>query len=119
MGLKIYTESNTSSRKAVKWLNENNIAFHEIRMKNGTLSKQEVKTLLAFTDNGLSDLLKRTVQTNFDELTLNQALDFLINDTSKLRSPILLDGEKLRVGYQEEELACFIHQPSEKLARII
>ena len=119
MGLKIYTESNTSAKKAVNWLNAHDVAFHEIRMKNDTLSQKELKTLLAFTDNGLSDLLKRTVKTNFDELTLSQALDSLIHDTSPLRSPILFDGNKLRVGYHEEELACFINQPSGKFARVI
>ncbi|MGG5373431.1 ArsC/Spx/MgsR family protein [Enterococcus sp. AZ196] len=119
MGLKIYTESNSSTRRAVRWLNENGVDFQEIRMKNDSLSKQELKTLLSFTDNGLNDLLKRTTKINFDDMTLNQALDFLVHDTSPLRTPILFDGEKLRIGFHEEEIRCFIPHPTRKLARII
>lgn len=120
MLLKVYTGySSMSSRKAVKWLNDHDVDFHEIRMTNGTLSRDELKTLLAFTDNGLDDLLKRTVKTIFDELTLNQAIDSLIHNTHPLRSPILFDGKKLCVGYHEEDLAYFINQPNERLARVI
>ena len=118
MELKIYTESNSSSRKVVKWLNERDIDFIDIRLRSNVLTKQELKLLLSFTDNGLSDLLKRTTTVSFDDMTLNKALDLLIADPRPLKSPILFDGNKLRIGFNEEKLRCFIPRELRALSRI-
>lgn len=118
MELKIYTESNSSSRKVTKWLNDHDVDFIETRLRSNVLDKKELKVLLSFTDNGLSDLLKRTTKIKFDDLTLNTALELLIDDPRPLKSPILFDGKKLRVGFNEEEIRCFIPRELRALSRI-
>lgn len=118
MSLKIYTESNSSSRKVVKWLNDHDVEFIEVRLKTDALTKQEMKGLLSFTDNGLSDLLKRTTQVNFDDLPLSRAIDRLIADPRPLKSPILFDGKKLRIGFNEDKIRCFIPRRQRLLTRI-
>lgn len=106
--LKIYTGHNRSSKKAVEWLNENDIDFIEIQLRSGILTKKELKLLLSSTDNGLDDLLKRATKVNFEDLILNQALDILIADPSHLKSPILFEGNNLIFGFNDDEIRCFI-----------
>ncbi|UKI48962.1 MAG: hypothetical protein L6U99_09045 [Clostridium sp.] len=41
-------------------------------------------------------------------MSFNEACDFLINNPSALKRPILVDDNKLQVGYNNEEIRTFI-----------
>ena len=53
MTVTIYTQSScSSSRKALKWLNENNIAYTEKRTTSQPLTLAEFKHILSMTEDG-------------------------------------------------------------------
>lgn len=120
MVLQVYFGNGQSDKKTREWLVSHGIPYKEHRVKKDSLSKKELKLLLTYTENGLDDLIKRTVDSSrFDEMTLNQALDSLIKDPHPLRTPILYDGKKMELGFHEEEIRCFIPHEMRMLAKIV
>lgn len=104
--LKVYTGTySTTSRKVVKWLEEEHIPFQRIKVTKDSLDIDELKHLFQWTDSGLFELLINNINKDaFHELSLNEAIEVVVKNLKLLRKPILFDGEKLQVGYNVEEI---------------
>ncbi|MGM0169821.1 regulatory protein spx [Enterococcus sp. AZ135] len=120
MILHVYTGNSSSNRKVLQWLADNSVPYKKSSVKKGSFTITELKRLLAHTENGLDDLLKRSINhSQFDKMTLNQALESLIAVPTALKTPILYDGKKLVLGFNEEEIRCFIPHERRVLEKII
>jgi Spx/MgsR family transcriptional regulator len=109
--LTFYTyPSCTSCRKTKHWLKANQIDFTERHLFKETPTIDELKYILSLTTEGIDEILATRSQTfkrldlDFDELTVNELLELLHKEPKLLRRPILIDGKKLVVGYNPNEL---------------
>ncbi|WDA68469.1 Spx/MgsR family RNA polymerase-binding regulatory protein [Lactococcus lactis] len=113
----IYTKGSClSSRNVRKWLENHHILFKEVNLTTQAISKEEFVELLRFTQFGTQELLSRnssiykklSKRYNFQELTLSELILVVQAYPSLLRKPILFDGKRLQVGYNEDEMRKFI-----------
>jgi arsenate reductase (glutaredoxin) len=98
-------------RKAKKWLEEHGIDFQEVHIVENPPTKDELKDLFhksglevkqffntsghKYRELGLKDKVKTASE---DEL-----LELLASDGMLLKRPILTDGNKVTVGFKEEQ----------------
>lgn len=115
--IQLYTFSScTSCRKARDMLKENQIPFKERNMNTDPLNKEEVLNILAHTTNGTTDIMSKrsqdakTLDIDFDELSLKEWVELVHNYPGILRRPILLTRDQLIVGFNKEEYQGIINK---------
>ena len=111
----VYTSPGCSScRKVKSWLKEHNLKFKEKNIFTTLLNKDEIKYLLSRTENGTEDLISKRSKiiqenrVNIDEMTLDELYDFVVQNPSVLKRPIIIDDRTLQFGYDAEEIESFI-----------
>ena len=114
----LYTSAGcVSCRKAKQWLKQNDIEFLEKNIFSVLLDENEISYLASRCENGFDDLVSKRskvvkeAQIDLDNLSFNEMVSFIQHNPSALKRPILLDSEKLLVGYDDEEISTFL--PSE------
>ncbi|MBA2871455.1 arsenate reductase [Anoxybacillus calidus] len=102
-------------RKAKKWLENNGISVNEVHIVENPPSREELAQL--YRKSGLP--LKKFFNTSgmkYRELGMKdkvntaseeELLDILSSDGMLIKRPILTDGEKVAVGFKEEEYQKF------------
>ena len=120
----IYTSPGCASCRKVKaWLKEREIKFIEKNIFNVLLNRKEVKYLLSRSDNGTDDIISKRskiIQENridLDNMSLDELVDFIIQNPSILRRPIILNEDNFQVGYDVEEIESFKPRDLAKLAK--
>lgn len=104
----------TSCRKAKAWLEEQDLEFTEKNIFHEPLTKEEIKQILSLTEEGTSELISYRSQAyqaltkDIEELSLNELLELFETQPSLIRRPIIMDGRRLQIGYNEEEIRCFL-----------
>jgi arsenate reductase len=99
-------------RKAKQWLNNENVPFQEIPIVEAPPSKEELRKL--WKESGL-DLRKffNTSGQYYRELQLKdklpamseeEMLELLASNGKLIKRPLITDGKKVTVGFQEEEM---------------
>jgi regulatory protein spx len=113
--IKIYTSPSCSScRKVKKWFTEQNIPYIEKNIFSATLNEDELKDILAKSENGTDDIISersKIVKENgldLDNMTVKSLIDFIRKNPSVLKRPIITDDRRIQVGYNEEEIRSFI-----------
>ncbi|MRG85150.1 arsenate reductase family protein [Salinibacillus xinjiangensis] len=111
MPLKVYQYPKCGTcKKALKWLDEHNIAYESIHIVENPPSKQELASLIEksglptkkffntsgkkYRELGLKDKIK--------EATDNEMVEWLASDGMLIKRPIVTDGEQVTVGFREE-----------------
>ena len=100
-------------RKAKKWLDDHQLSYKEIHIVENPPTREELQGFfqksnlelkkffntsgLKYRELGIKDKIKSATD---DEL-----LDLLASDGMLIKRPIITDGEKLTVGFKEEEFA--------------
>ena len=98
-------------RNAKKWLESNELTFEEIHIVENPPSKEEIEALykksrlelkkffntsgMKYRELGLKDKLKTATE---DEM-----LELLASDGMLLKRPIVTDGNKVTIGFKEDE----------------
>ncbi|MCT3277737.1 Spx/MgsR family RNA polymerase-binding regulatory protein [Lactiplantibacillus pentosus] len=109
-----YSTSSKSSRSARAWLVENNIPFNERDIIANPLDRDELKQILRLTENGFEDIVStrskafKALHIDFADLGFNQLLDLLVEKPQLLKRPIIYDGRRLQIGYNEEDIRAFL-----------
>ena len=110
----IYTSPGCSScRKVKNYLKDNNLRFLEKNIFSTLLNKEEIKYLISRTDYGTDDIISKRskiIQENkvdIDSMSLNELCDFIVDNPSILKRPIIIDDRNMQVGYDEEEIELF------------
>lgn len=113
--IKIYTSPSCSScRKVKKWFNEQNIPYVEKNIFAATLNENELKDILVKSENGTEDIISprskivKESGVNLESMTVKELIDFIRNNPSVLKRPIMVDDNKIQVGYNPEEITVFI-----------
>lgn len=109
-----YSTSSKSSRSARAWLVENNIPFNERDIIANPLDRDELKQILRPTENGFEDIVStrskafKALHIDLADLGFNQLLDLLVEKPQLLKRPIIYDGRRLQIGYNEEDIRAFL-----------
>ncbi|MCC6119275.1 Spx/MgsR family RNA polymerase-binding regulatory protein [Lactiplantibacillus plantarum] len=109
-----YSTSSKSSRSARAWLVENNIPFNELDIIANPLDRDELKQILRLTENGFEDIVStrskafKALHIDLSDLGFNQLLDLLVEKPQLLKRPIIYDGRRLQIGYNEEDIRAFL-----------
>ncbi len=115
--IKIYTSPSCSScRKVKKWFKEQKIPYVEKNIFAASLSENELKEILVKSENGTEDIISQRSKVvkesgvDLDSMTVKELIDFIRNNPSVLKRPIMVDDSKIQVGYNPEEITVFIPQ---------
>ena len=111
----IYTTPSCSScRKAKKWFEEHHIEYKEKNIFNIQLSREDILMMLKNTENGFEDIIStrskifQDMNIDIEEMSMNDLVVFIIENPSVLRRPIIIENNKMQVGYNEDEIRTFI-----------
>jgi len=109
-----YSTSSKSSRSARAWLVANGIPFNERDIIANPLDRDELKQILRLTENGFEDIVStrskafKALHIDLSDLGFNQLLDLLVEKPQLLKRPIIYDGRRLQIGYNEEDIRAFL-----------
>lgn len=115
--LKIYTSYNCSScKKAIQWFEQKGIEYEQYNMFSKHLTKEEVLYMLKYTESGFSDIVSTRskvyehYKSELEDKTINEYIEFIIENPSILRRPIIIDDvtNNMLVGYNEYEMDIFL-----------
>lgn len=113
--IRVYTAPGSrSGRKVVQWLKEHNLSFIEKNIFSSDLHISEIRELLERCENGTDDIISKnskvikSIKIDLDSMKMDDLINFVKNNPSILKRPILLDDHHFLVGYNEEEIRIFI-----------
>ncbi|MGG5314639.1 transcriptional regulator Spx [Enterococcus sp. AZ072] len=113
--IKLYVSpSCTSCRKAKAWLTEAGLDFIERNIFSEPLTKNEIKEILSLTETGTEEIIStrskvyEKLAIDFDDLSFNELVALIEKNPGLLRRPIMTDGKRLQVGYNEEDIHQFV-----------
>lgn len=115
------TPSCTSCRKACAWLTENELPFKERNIFSDPLNSDELMEILSLTKNGTEDIIStrskvyQKLDIDLEELKLEELLSLIEKYPNLLKRPIILDENKLQVGYNEEDIRKFVPRNLRKI----
>lgn len=111
----IYTTPSCSScRKAKKWFDDHRIEYREKNIFNIKLTRDDIMLMLKNTESGFDDIIStrskifQEKNLNIEEMSMRDLTNFIIENPSVLRRPIILEDQKMQVGYNEDEIRTFI-----------
>lgn len=115
MKAKLFTAtSNTSCRKAIAWLDEYEIPYEEKNLSTTPITIEEIQEILSLTNEGTEEIISKKayaikkLKIDFDALSLSQLYKVIQDNPGVLRLPIIHDGRKLQVGYNDDEIRQFL-----------
>ena len=110
----VYTSPGCSSCRKVKaYLKDNKLNYKEKNIFKTLLNEKEIKYLISRTDNGTDDLISKRSKIikdnkiDIDSMSLSQLCEFIVNNPSILKRPIIIDDKNLQIGYDDEEIEVF------------
>ncbi|MGX7245939.1 transcriptional regulator Spx [Enterococcus quebecensis] len=113
--LKLYTTNScTSCRKARRWLIDHDIPFEEKNFGTTPITLDELKNILILTEEGTEDIISirskifQKLATDINELPLHALLELVKDNPGLLRRPIMIDEKRLQIGFNEDEIRCFL-----------
>lgn len=111
MSLTFYWYPNCGScRKAKKWLDEKKIDYHSMHIVNETPTKEEILDLMSKTELpprrffNTSGKVYRELQMKdkIKHATKEEMASYLASDGMLIKRPIVTDGKKVTVGFNED-----------------
>ncbi len=113
--LKVYTSPSCSScRKVKEWLKDQHIDFVEKNIITGVLNEKELKEILAKSENGTDDIISKRSKImkekniDVDNMTIGELVQFIRENPTVLKRPIIVNDSMIQVGYNKEEIRSFI-----------
>lgn len=111
----IYTTPSCSScRKAKKWLDDHRIEYVEKNLFTHPLTDEDIDLILANAENGFDDIIStrskvfKEEQLDIEDMRISELIEFIKANPSVLKRPIIVDENRMQVGYNEEEIRVFI-----------
>jgi regulatory protein spx len=114
MTVTIYGIGCKSTKKTRQWMIKNKVPFVERNIKEEPLTVLELQDILRMTLDGTDDIIAKksapykAMNLDFDEITLLELLEIVHQQPRLLKSPLIVEGKKLQVGYNEEEIRQFL-----------
>ena len=111
----IYTTPSCSScRKAKKWLEEHHLEYEEKNLFSHRITIEDIQLMLKNSENGFEDIIStrskvfKEQELDPDSMTTNELIDFILDNPSVLKRPILIEKDKMQVGYNDEDIRIFV-----------
>ncbi len=110
--IKFYAYNKCSTcRNAKKWLEKNNIPFTEIDITIDPPSQTALQKMLKQSDKELKNFLNRSgiqyrelnMKEKVSTLSQSQILKMMAEEGRLIKRPIITDGNRVTVGFNEEE----------------
>ena len=104
----------TSCRKAKQWLIDHNLPFVERNLNKEPLRAEEVKAMLRLTEDGTEELISTRskifseLTIDLDDMSINKLIDLIVMYPSLLKRPIILDDQRMQIGYNDDEIRRFL-----------
>ena len=104
----------TSCRKARAWLKKHDVPFKEHNIMTSPLSKQELTSILALTENGTDDIIStrskifQKLNIDVESISVSELLHLIEQYPSLLRRPIIIDAKRMQIGFNEDEIRAFL-----------
>ncbi len=118
----IYTTSSCSScRKAIEWMKQHNIPFKEKNIFKEKLTVKDIHNILKNTENGYDDIISTRSKIftesnlNIDDMKTSELEQLIIDNPSILRRPIIIDDDKIQIGYNDDDIRVFIPRELRRL----
>lgn len=112
--IKIYmSPSCASCRKVKAWFEEEKIPFEEINILKHELTEEDLKDMLMKSLNGTDDIIStrskviKEQNIDVDSMSIKALLKFILDNPSILKRPIIVDDDKIQVGYNSDEIEIF------------
>ncbi|WP_276930118.1 ArsC/Spx/MgsR family protein [Faecalibaculum rodentium] len=116
-----------SCRRAKAWLEENGISYRAINIQNRTLSVQELKHLF-FLATDIYDVIskrsvpvatfKRTHCFEIEDFSFNKLIEFLQQNPTAMKRPLITNGKILISGFDEDEITALLPREKRWTARV-
>ena len=113
--LKVFTSPSCSScRKVKKWLTEQEIPFVEHNFLAKPLTDNDIKDILMKSENGTDDIIStrsnafKEAGKDFESMSLKELIQFIKDNPTVIKRPIIVNDRRIQVGYDEEEIRSFI-----------
>lgn len=112
----IYTiSSHKASRLAIQFFKENQVDYIERNVMKEFLTKEDIQYLFYRTDRMEKLLAQKSkgykeLQTllNKDDVRMSDIYQFIHNHPKVLKYPIILDNQRLMIGYNEHNIRTFL-----------
>lgn len=121
--IKLFSSAScTSCRKAKAWLKEQGLEFEERNIMTDPLSREEIKEILSLTETGTEEIISTRSKVysklalDFDTISFNELVAIVEEHPDLLRRPIVTDGLRLQIGFNEDEIHQFIPREIRRIA---
>lgn len=121
MTVTIYGSPCESFRKTKEWFEKHKIPFIERNIFKNPLTVHELQEVLALTVEGTDEIVAtrsniyKDLKLDFDNLSLLELLNLIEKHPGLLRNPIIIDNQKLVIGYNEDDIRKFLPRKMRKL----
>ena len=121
-----YRTGDTSSTKALQWFKEHDIAIKKHKLSE--IPYTAIFQALLLSGQGIEGLVKYKTRIKAEHLSslqklynlsLKEGLYYLTKNSELLHSPIILDQDKVLIGYHVEDIRQFLPTEYRKLERLI
>jgi len=105
-----------SCRKTLKWFDDQKIPYTAINILSDKLTREDIFRMLKNSMNGFDDIISKRSKPylennlDFDSMRTNELIDFVINNPTILKRPIIVANTLLEVGYNADDIRAFIPQ---------
>ena len=113
--IQIYTTPSCAScRKAKKWFDQYKIPYSEKNIFSIKLSKEDIYKMLANSENGFEDIIStrskvfKEKKLDPESMSVQALVEFIIDNPSVLKRPIIINESELQVGYSNEDITIFL-----------
>ncbi len=113
--IQIYTTPSCAScRKAKKWFDQYKIPYSEKNIFSIRLSKEDIYKMLANSENGFEDIIStrskvfKEKRLDPESMSVQALVEFIIDNPSVLKRPIIINESELQVGYNNEDITIFL-----------
>lgn len=120
----VYTSPGCAScRKVKKWLKDHELKYIEKNIFTTLLNDVEIRHLLNRSENGTDDIISKRskiIQENkvdIESMSTTQLIEFIKQNPSVLKRPIIVNDRVFQVGFDEEEIDAFIPQNLRNIAK--
>ena len=120
--VKIYISPYCAScRKAKAFLKDMKVPHEVINIFSPRLSKQDILDILEMSDTGTDALISprskivKESGVDFDSMTVDQLVDYVLENPSVMRRPIIIDDRKMEVGYDPDQITAFLPLATKQL----
>lgn len=109
-----YHTGNQSKKKAQQWLNVHQIEYRVRNINLTPLSTTEIKTILRLALLGTNEIIAtrskviQNLPVDFEKMSFNQLVELIKENPGVLKSPILIDRNKMMAGFDSEKVGVFI-----------